>query len=174
MMRPEIAAPETRTVCQLTGEKSGEPSAFFRALDALPDGPTNFPALLPDAAEVEHLRAELAELRSSFAALGCLHQRAEADRDAARVELDDTMQTLRDTGAVVAVLTSQAAMWHADREEQRERADEFQDRYERAESRLTELENESAELRSQLDAMEHERDQAIAQRDVARAAVSGF
>jgi hypothetical protein len=137
-------APITRTVCQLTGHRSYDaanpdgPSAFFRALAALPDGalPTE-PAQPTDVAE---LVAANAWLRSSLAEIT-------QQRDDARAELDNMMGARKDLGRLVAELTSSEAMWHADRDEQRERGDEWRDKAEGYLATIDCLEAEIAELK---------------------------
>lgn len=106
----------------------------FRAGDAhtgeVADGPINFPALMPDAIEIASLRADIATLTEQ--------------RDDARAEVDNLTGLLKASGNHVANLSSGVAQYQADRDEQRERADEWQDRYQEAEIRIQELTGDRA------------------------------
>lgn len=122
-----IDAPD-RSVCALTGE--------------IADG-LSFPALVPAAAEVERLTAALHVAKLQIA-------KANSDRDDARAELDNHMGSMKDLGSLVAVLTSQAAMWQVDRDEQRERGDEYADMHKASLATIDELEAEIRELTQRL------------------------
>lgn len=100
--------------------------------------------------------------RAMYDAVCAQRDRLAADLANARGELDNTMQSMRDLGAMVRDLTSQNGMWHAERDEMRERADEQR---ERAESYLATIDELQAEVRSllgKLAAAESERDTANA------------
>lgn len=115
------------------------PSKFFEAMAAPPP---------VDRAQYDFILAQ----RDKF----------EAELADARAELDNTMTAHRALGATVALLTSHAASWQDDRDEHRERADEYRDRYERAESHCTELEALVADLRGKFAAAANARDTASA------------
>lgn len=83
--------------------------------------------------ELEDLRADLA--------------RAVEKREGYRAELDNLMGTDKTLGKLVADLTSQNAMWHADRDEQYDIADEWRDKAERYLRTVDELQAEVDSLR---------------------------
>ena len=82
--------------------------------------------------ELEDLKAELA--------------RAVEKRDDYRAELDNLMGTSKSLGQSVADLTSQNAMWHADRDDAYDRADEWRDKAERYLETIDELQAEADSL----------------------------
>lgn len=114
-----MTVPTFRSLDQLTGDLADRPSAFFAALAEPPP---------VSRAEYDAVISDLAD---------------------ARGELDNTMQSVRDLGAMVRDLTSQNAMWHAERDEQRERGDEWRDK---AEDYLATIDELQGELRAQQDA----------------------
>lgn len=98
--------------------------------------------------EIDDMRTERDNLRSDLAN--------------ARGELDNTMHAMLRLGALVRDLTSQNAMWHAERDEQRERADEYADHCKAYLATIDELEGEVRDLRTKLAAAESSRDTANA------------
>ena len=93
-----MSAPQTRIVDQLTGEVA-------------PEGLMNFPALLPDAAEIAQLREDLAD---------------------ARKEIDNLTSLLKDSGNHVANLSTGIAQYQVMRDEYREQAEEYRDQFDHA------------------------------------------
>lgn len=98
---------------------------------------------------------ELEDLRAALA-------RVTEQREGFRAELDNMMGTNKDLGSLVANLTSSSAMWHADRDEQYDRADEWRDKAERYLETIDELQSENRGLTADLATAQSERDTANA------------
>lgn len=86
------------------------------------------PPLPPTADQMAALRADLAKVTE--------------ERDEARAEVDNLTLWLKDSGSQVANLSSGVAMYQAERDDYRERADEYRDMHLEAQTRIQELEAE--------------------------------
>lgn len=94
------------------------------------------PPLPPTADEMNALRADLAKVTEQ--------------RDEARAEVDNLTLWLKDSGSHVANLSSGLAMYQAERDDYRERADEYCDMHSEAQTRIQELEAELEQVKREL------------------------
>lgn len=93
----------------------------FRADDQtglVAEGPMNFPSLLPSFAEIDAMRTENTALRS--------------DLDDARKEVDKLTDLLKASGTHVANLSSAMCAYQVERDEFRDQAEEYRDRFDLA------------------------------------------
>jgi septal ring factor EnvC (AmiA/AmiB activator) len=106
----------------------------------------NFPALIPDAAEVQAMRDEIATLRAQL----------KDEQDGARVEIDNLTDLLKASGRHVRNLSTTLGMYQVERDEARDERDDLRREVEflrESAARVTELEDLVAELKRDVDWM---------------------
>lgn len=106
--------------------------------------PTHPASMVVTIREIDEMRDEIARLQAQL----------KDEKDGARVEIDNLTDLLKASGTHVANLSSGLAMYQVERDEYREQAEEYRDRFdlaieERDEARIRvqELETELGELK---------------------------